>query len=130
MEHFKQKTLQNFRLLRIIFKDLMAYNTEIDEKNDQWKTWKIQPNEGRIYRTVKLADGVNGFSDTLKDFAGFIAAQKIMQKIQHCRAWITASQIFGVHRYAFKSDPCNSRSATLFFALFSGFAIVFVKEKL
>ena len=51
MEHFKQKTLQNFRLLRIIFKDLMAYNTEIDEKNDQWKTWKIQPNEGRIYET-------------------------------------------------------------------------------
>ena len=35
MEHFKQKTLQNFRLLRIIFKNLMAYNTEIDEKNDQ-----------------------------------------------------------------------------------------------
>ena len=30
-----KKTLQNFRLLRIIFKDLMAYNTEIDEKNDQ-----------------------------------------------------------------------------------------------
>ena len=30
-----KKTLQNFRLLRIMFKDLMAYNTEIDEKNDQ-----------------------------------------------------------------------------------------------
>jgi len=36
-----------------------------------------------------------------------------MQKIQHSKARIPESQIFVVPRYAFKSVPCNSRSAAL-----------------
>ena len=41
MEHFEQKTLKNFRPLRIIFINLIAYNIETDEKDYQRKTLKI-----------------------------------------------------------------------------------------